>query len=96
MEIINSKDSLAQLEVSKSTINDLFKDLLYEIKGFKCQITMKILLRKHNENENIELAPVYFNSTTKTIINSKYMLNKSFQEILYRIDSWIKRVWLHD
>ena len=36
-----------------------------------------------------EFASVYFNSTTKTIINSKYMLDKSFQEILYRIDNWI-------
>ena len=36
-----------------------------------------------------EFASVYFNSTTKTIINSKYMLDKSFQEILHRIDNWI-------
>ena len=35
-------------------------------------------------------APVYFNSATKTVINSdKYDLDKSFQEILYRIDNWI-------
>ena len=32
---------------------------------------------------------VYFNSTTKTVINSESNLNKSFQEILYRIDNWI-------
>ena len=37
-----------------------------------------------------EYAPVNFNSATKTVINSdKYMLDKSFQEILYKIDSWI-------
>ena len=36
------------------------------------------------------LSPVYFNSATKTVINcDKYMLDKSFQEILYRIDNWI-------
>ena len=35
-------------------------------------------------------APVYFNSATKTVINSdKYDLDKSFQEILYRVDNWI-------
>ena len=50
---------------------------------------MKVLLRKHKENIDIEFAPVYFNSTTKTIINSKYMLDKSFQEILYRRNNWI-------
>ena len=36
-------------------------------------------------------APVYFNSSTKTIINHRYKFNKSFQEILYRVDAWIKR-----
>ena len=50
---------------------------------------MKVLLRKHKENVDIEFAIVYCNSTTKKIINSKYDLNNSFQEILYEIDSWI-------
>ena len=34
---------------------------------------------------------MYFNSSTKTVINHRYMLNKSFQEILYRVDAWINR-----
>ena len=39
-------------------------------------------------NGDIQYAPVYFNSATKTVINSdKYMLDKAFQEILYRIDN---------
>ena len=37
-----------------------------------------------------EYALVYFNSVTKTVINSyKYGLDKSFQGILYRIDNWV-------
>ena len=36
-----------------------------------------------------EFAPVYFNSSTKTVINFKYDLEKSFQDVLYRIDSSI-------
>ena len=68
----------------------MFKDLLDEIKGFKYQITAKFLLGKHKENGDTEFAPVYFNSTPKTVINSdKYDLDKSFQEIFYRIDNWI-------
>ena len=43
------------------------------------------------KNGDIEYNPVYFNSATKTVINSdKYDLDKSFQEILYRIHNWIK------
>ena len=49
---------------------------------------MKIL-SKHKENGDIEFSPVYFNSTTKTVINVKYNLDKSFQEVFYRIDNWI-------
>ena len=37
----------------------------------------------------IEFAPVYFNSLIKTVINHKFRLENSFQEILYLIDVWI-------
>ena len=37
----------------------------------------------------MEFNPVYFKSTTKTVINHKFKLENSFQEILYRIDNWI-------
>ena len=83
VEIIDSKDPLAQLEASKSSIQDLFKDILNELKGFKYQITVKVLLCKYKINREKEFATVYFNSATKTVINSDiYMLDKSFQEIL--------------
>ena len=60
------------------------------MKRFKYQISVAILLSKHQINRDIEYAPVYFNSATKTVINSdKYDLDKSFQEILCRIENWI-------
>ena len=89
VEIIDFKDSLAPLECIKSSIKDLFKDLLNEMKGFKYQITLKTLLSKEKEDKSIEHSVVHFNSTTKTVINSEFNLGKSFQEILYRIDNWI-------
>ena len=67
----------------------MFKDLLNEIKGFKYQITLSILLSKVRSNENVEYSPVHFNSTTKTIINDQFSLDQSFQDILYRIDNCI-------
>ena len=43
-----------------------------------------------NKNGHKEYAPVSFTSTNKTVINSdKYGVDKSFQEVLYRIDNWI-------
>ena len=61
------------------------------MRGFKYQITVKILLSKYKGNGDKEFVPVYFNSATKTVINSEYMLDKSFQEILYRINNWINK-----
>ena len=61
------------------------------MKGFKYQITVTILLSKVKINGSIEYSPVYFNSTIKTVINSEFNLDKSFQEILCRIDNWINK-----
>ena len=84
------------MQASKSSIEDLFKDLLDEMEGFKYQITVTLLLSKTKINGSIEYSPVYFNSTTKTVINSEFNLDKSFQEILYRIDNSINEgsVWI--
>ena len=49
------------------------------------------MLKKYKPNGEIEFTPVYFNSSTKTIINKRYKLDQSFQEILYKIDVWINR-----
>ena len=42
-EIIDLKDPLVQLEASKSSTDNFFKDLLDEMKGFKYQITVNVL-----------------------------------------------------
>ena len=47
VEIVNHKDPLVQL--------DLFKDLLNEMKGFKYQITVKVLLIKESEMETLSI-----------------------------------------
>ena len=78
---------IVQLEASKSSIKDLFNDLLNDTKGFTYQITVKVLLNKYRCNGEIEFAPVYFNSSTKTIINNRCKLDQSFQEIVYRVDA---------
>ena len=88
---MGKKDSIVQLEARKSSIKDLFNDLLNKTKGFKYQITVKVLFKKYKPNEEIEFAPVYFNSSTKTIINNRFKLEHAFQEILYRIDAWINK-----
>ena len=47
------------------------------------------MLKKYKLDGEIEFGLVYFNSTAKTIINHRFRLENSFQEILYLIDNWI-------
>ena len=91
-EIIERKDPTVKLEASKLSITDLFSNLLNATKGFKYHITVKVLFKKYKHNEEIEFAPVYFNSVKKkTVINQRLKLENYFQEILYLIDVWINR-----
>ena len=46
VEKIERKDSINQLEASKSSLKDLFSDLSNETKGFKYQVTLNVLLKK--------------------------------------------------
>ena len=48
--LIEKKDPIKQLEASKSSIKDFFSVLLNETKGFKCQITLKVMLKKYKSN----------------------------------------------
>ena len=89
IEIVDRKDVIVQLKASKIIIKELFKDLLIELKGFKYQIILCVLLSKVNNSEYTEYRPVYFNSLTKTIVSDNYFLNECFGEKIYKLESWI-------
>ena len=91
VEIVERKDPIIQLEASKSSIKDLFTNLLNETKGFQYQITVKVLLKKYKLHGEIEFATDYFNLETKTVINHRFKSENPFQEILYMIDVWINK-----
>ena len=57
-ELAEKKDLVIQLEASKSSIRDFFNNLLNKKRGFKYQITVKILLKKYKLNREIEFSPV--------------------------------------
>ena len=55
VEIVDKKDLIVQLEASKSSVKDLFDNLLNETKGFKYQITVKVLLKNTNLMKKLNL-----------------------------------------
>ena len=89
VEIINNRNLSDSLSVSKNCIKNLFDELLGEKKDFKYIISVKITLKKRiNDNEFVPKT-LYFNSLIKTVINRRYHLNYSFEEILNLLDIWI-------
>ena len=55
VEIIEKKDPIVQLKASKLSIKNLFSDLLNQTKGFKYQITVKVLLKNTSSIEKLNL-----------------------------------------
>ena len=52
VEIINNKNLSDSLSVGKNSIKNLFDELLREKRGFKCIISVKIILKKRiSDNE---------------------------------------------
>ena len=89
VEIINSRSLSDSLTVSKNSIKNLFDELLRERRGFKYIISVKITLKKRINNNEFDPKTLYFNSLIKTVINRRYHLNDSFEEILNLLDIWI-------
>ena len=55
VEIIERKDTVNYIEVSKSSIKGLFSDLLNKTKGFKYQIMLKVTFKNTNQMEKLNL-----------------------------------------
>ena len=80
---------ITQLKSSEISVENLFKDFLVEMKGFKYQITLQVLLSKVRNKGLVEYSTAYFNSLTKTVIGEKHFLDQCFNEIVFRLEIWI-------
>ena len=58
-EITERKDPIVQLEASKSSIKDMFSDLLNETKLLKYQITVKFLLKNTSIMEKLNFLQLF-------------------------------------
>ena len=77
------------MSVRKNSIKNLFDELLREKRGFKYRISVKITLKKQINDNEFAPRTLYFNSIVKMVINQRYHLNDSFEEILNLLDIWI-------
>ena len=86
VEIINNRNLSDLLSVIKNSITNLFDELLRKKIGFKYIISIKITLKKWIHDNEFNLKTLCFNSLIKTVINRRYHLNGSFEEILNLLD----------
>ena len=92
VETIDNKSLDDSLFLSKTSIKNLFNELLRENRRFKYILSTKTTLKKHvNDNETC-YSIVYFNSKAKMIINQRYYFNESFLKILNSLDIWINEI----
>ena len=78
VEITERKYSIVQLEASKSSIKDLFSDLLNETKGFKYQITVKVLFKKIQAQWRNWIWSGWFQFSDKNSDKSQIQIRKFF------------------
>ena len=89
IKIINNRSLSESLSLSKSSIKNLLDELLREKRGFKYNISVKITLKKRINDNEFDSKTLYVNSLVQTVINQRYYLNDSFEEILNLLDIWI-------
>ena len=87
VEIMDRESLMDTLDLSRTSINELFTDLLREKRGFKYFITARVTLKKR-VNNGFDIRRPYFNSTIKTVINDRCFIEDPFEEIINGTDQW--------
>ena len=71
VEVVN-KISLSDTLFLKSSIMNLFKDLLKEKRGFKYILSVRVTLKRwNNETNTYDIDTIFRNSTPITVTNQK-------------------------
>ena len=75
------------LDLSRTSVNELFADLFREKRGFKYFVTARVTLKKR-VNNGFDIRRPHFYSTIKTVINDRYFIENSFEKTINRIGQW--------
>ena len=89
VEVTDSISLDDSLFLAKRSINDLFRDLLREKRGFKYNLGAVITLRRWNNATNsYDIETIRLKATTITVINQIFNLNSAYKELKHRLDIW--------
>ena len=75
------------LFLAKRSINDFFKDLLEEKKGFKYILSTRVTFKKWNNPTNTyNIDTIYCNSDPITVTNQRFDLNSAYETLKHRVE----------
>ena len=80
---ISLSDSLF---LAKSSIIDLFKDLLEEKRGFKYILSVTVTLKRwNNETNTYDIDAIFRNSDPITVTNKRFVLGTAYETLKHRL-----------
>ena len=86
VDVVDSRDSEIQVHITKFYVRNSFKDLLAEVKGFKCEILLKVTFCKEIEKGKTKyLLLIYCSSNVQALIKDLDIngsLETSYQIVL--------------
>ena len=92
VEVVDRKNLSDSLFLARSSIVDLFSDLLQEKRGFKYILSTTITLKIWNNATNsYDIETAYFNPEAITVTNQRFNSSKPYQELKHRLDLWCER-----
>ena len=87
VEIMDSKSLDDSLFLAKRSINDFFKDLLEEKRGFKYILSVRVTFKKWNNATNTyDIDTIYCNPDPITVINRRFNLAETFEKLKHRLE----------
>ena len=89
VEVMDTKSLDGPLFLAKRSINDLFKDLLREKRGFKYNLVTEVTLKRWNNATNsYDIATAHIKTKATTVTNQRFNLNSAYEELKHRLDIW--------
>ena len=92
VEVVDRISLSDSLFLAKSSIIDLFKDLLKEKRGFKYILSVRVTLKRwNNETNTYDIDTIFRNSDPITVTNQRFNLDKVYEELKDKLDIWGER-----
>ena len=89
VEIIDRIMLADSLFLAKSSIINLFKDILREKRGFKYNLEIKVTLKRWNNAINrFDIETIYIKTNAITVTNQRFNLNSAYEQLKHRLDIW--------